>query len=107
MGDWMEVNSEAIYASSPSPYDLPEWGRFTTKPGKLYAHIYVWPADGKLVIADPQLKVTKAYLLADPQKTPLTIMTSESGITIQLPANAPDVVASVVAIEHSTLTLGG
>src|SRR2546427_10794444 len=47
MGDWMRANGEAIYATSVSPYGMPAWGRYTAKPGRLYAHIFDWPKIGR------------------------------------------------------------
>jgi len=96
MGDWMDVNSEAIYGAQASPYEKPEWGRYTVKDGTLYAHIFDWPADGKLVI--PQLESAQsAYALVAPGEE-LTIESGEGGTTVSLPANAPDTIASVIAI---------
>ncbi|MGS0527231.1 alpha-L-fucosidase [Zobellia nedashkovskayae] len=67
MGDWTEVNGEAIYGSSASPYDRPEWGRYTIKDDILYAHVFDWPEDGNLVI-NSDIKLQRATLLADGTK---------------------------------------
>ena len=56
IGDWMKVNSEAIYATKASPA-LPKlaWGRCTQKADGdntiLYLEVFNWPKDGKLVVA--------------------------------------------------------
>ena len=99
IGDWMDVNSEAIYGSGPSPYDMPKWGRYTTKPGKLYAHIFDWPADNQIIIGDPRLKVGKVYLLADPGQKPLKAVHGDKGLTIKLPKKPVDEAATVVVIQ--------
>jgi alpha-L-fucosidase len=39
VGDWMKLNAASIYGCGPAPYPKPEWGRFTMKDNKLYAHI--------------------------------------------------------------------
>ena len=36
----MKDNSESIYGCSYADYPKPEWGRYTQKGNKLYAHIY-------------------------------------------------------------------
>jgi alpha-L-fucosidase len=44
VGNWIKVNSDAVYGTGPSPfpYELP-WGIITTKPGKIYLHVFEWP----------------------------------------------------------------
>src|SRR6202034_199286 len=66
IGDWMKVNSAAIYGTSASPFkeQLP-WGRCTQKNAKLYLSVFDWPADGKLQVPLSNEK-SRAWLLADP-----------------------------------------
>jgi alpha-L-fucosidase len=100
MGKWLKVNGDAIYGSHASPFStqLP-WGRATQKPGKLFLHVFNWPADGKLLVPISN-KVTKAYLLADPTKA-LVTTAGPTGVEIQVPATAPDPIASVVVLKMS------
>jgi alpha-L-fucosidase len=100
IGKWMAVNGEAIYATTASPFEQPAWGRYTKKPGKLYAHVFTWPTDGKLSVPLQGQRVTKVYLLADAGRTALKTQTASDGVTIQLPGRAPDAIASVIAIEY-------
>lgn len=97
MGRWMKVNSEAVYGAKASPFSRPEWGRYTSKRGLLYAHIFDWPENGKIQI-DKNLKVTKAVLLADPEHS-LTVEESNRGDFVLLPKTAPDTIATVVRLE--------
>lgn len=98
MGRWLNTNGEAIYGTSASPFKKsPAWGRVTSKPGKLYLHIFNWPADGKLLVPITS-KVTKATLLAVPEK-PLSVTGSAAGAEISLPSVAPDPIASVIAVD--------
>lgn len=39
VGEWMRKNGESIYACGAADYEKPEWGRFTQKGKKLYAHV--------------------------------------------------------------------
>ncbi|VXD14415.1 alpha-L-fucosidase [Marinoscillum sp. 108] len=93
MGDWIDVNGEALYGASASPYDRPEWGRYTAKDGVIYAHVFDWPEDGVLKI-NSEIKVKKASLLADNTQV---LSFDESGIA--LPAEAVDGAVSVIMIE--------
>ena len=56
LGRWLEVNGEAIYGNDPSPFERPDWGRYTTKNSIIYAHVFDWPEGGLLNI--PELKDT-------------------------------------------------
>ncbi|MGK7396798.1 MAG: alpha-L-fucosidase [Candidatus Cyclobacteriaceae bacterium M3_2C_046] len=96
MGDWLEVNGEAIYEAQASPVDKPSWGRYTQKEGKVYAHIFDWPQDQTLRL-DGISTVEKAYLLADPSNQ---LEVNEEG-TIRLPAQPVDPIATVVVLEVS------
>lgn len=75
-----------------------QW-RCTTKPGKIYIHIFEWPANNAIVIPVIKEKVKKAYLLSDPKKSNLNVSKKKSGTTIELPSKVPDQIASVVCLE--------
>lgn len=98
IGAWMDVNSESIYGTKASPFEKPKWGRYTTKDGKLYAHVFNWPTDGKLKIASGERKFSRAYLLADKDKQ-LVIKQEADGLIVDLPEQAPDAIASVIVLE--------
>jgi alpha-L-fucosidase len=85
---------------SPAATFLPSnaW-RCTTKPGKLFIHIFEWPKTGKFEIPAVKERITRAYLLADPQRANLKVTQSDSGVSIALPEKAPDPIASVVCVE--------
>ena len=100
MGAWLDTNGEAIYGTSASPHPAPAWGRFTKKPGRLYAHVFDWPEDSKLVVPSAGLRVTTAYLLADKARTALKTARDGENVVISLPSEAPDPICSVVVIEH-------
>jgi alpha-L-fucosidase len=118
MGAWLKVNGEAIYGTQPTlfgaeagafsptekdskgkPKWVPAWNwRSTTRADKIYLEIFAWPT-GAFHLENVPRRVTKAFLLADPAHTPLKMIVTGSALDIQLPAKAPDPIASVVVLE--------
>jgi alpha-L-fucosidase len=101
IGVWTKVNGEAIYGTKRSPLAPLSWGRVTRKETNkgttLYFSVFEWPKDGKLVIPGLKNEVVSAKLLANGTK--VITKASADGLTINLPAQAPDAIASVVKIQ--------
>ena len=97
IGDWMAVNGESLYGTKAALFK-PAWGRVTRKDGTLYLHVFDWPKDGTLSIPALANEVRRASLLARPE-TALPVGYSGRGLTTQVPAEAPDPIASVIAID--------
>ena len=51
--------------------------------------------------------MTRAWLLADPERRALAVKPSGDGVTIALPERAPDPVASVLCLETDAVGAGG
>jgi alpha-L-fucosidase len=105
MGDWLKANGEAVYGTTVSPYGMPAWGRYTAKPGKVYAHVFDWPKDGKLELLGVKTKPVRAYLLAD--RKALTVEETATGLAVRLPAVPPSTIASVLVLEMQAGAGGG
>jgi alpha-L-fucosidase len=99
MGRWMRVNGESIYGTAASPFTtaLP-WGRATRKAGKLYLHVFNWPTTGALAVPRVDGSVKKASLWGNDEAA-LKVAEDAAGLTIALPAKAPDPVASVIVLD--------
>jgi len=100
VGKWMKVNGAAIYGTTASPFPSQlSFGRATSKPGKIYLHVFDWPVDGKLQLPAVGKTISRAYLLAGP-KSPLKFVESNDGLTIQVPSKSLDPVATVIVLEY-------
>ena len=101
IGKWMEVNGESIYGTTGSPFPSLPWGRCTKKQVEdgtlLYLHVFDWPADGKLVVPGLKNQVQGAWLLNG--KAKLLTAAGDEGVSVTLPAEAPDDYASVVVVK--------
>ena len=103
IGQWMKVNGAAIYGTTANPFKRLSWGRCTKKLTSegaiLYLHVFNWPADGQLLVPGLKNPAQRAYVLTDPAKKPLATQSSADGLTITVPATAPDPVSSTVVLQ--------
>lgn len=102
IGEWMEVNGNAIYGTSASPFRKLNFGRCTHITGKdntvLYMHIFDWPESGLLKIPGIYNSPLNAYFLADPKREKLEVYRIEDALNIRLPATPHDTVNTVVVL---------
>ena len=99
MGRWMKTNGVAIYGTTASPFAQQlGFGRATSKHGRVYLHVFDWPADGKLTVPAFGRGVKQAYLLTAPKQR-LKIEQTSDGSLITVPAEVPDSIATVIVLE--------
>lgn len=96
IGDWVRVNGEAIYESTYGPIQGETNIRTTARGSKIYVHVLDWPPQ-RLTLTGLKPKVMHARLLANNQG--LEFQQTPGGLTISLPQQAPDKVASVIALD--------
>ncbi len=129
VGAWLRANGEAIYGAHPSNLMSParktpagrrirrirgaerteivvDWvattrpaDKVTGRPAKTYLILFKWPTHRRLEIKGITSRVTRAYLLATHK--PLQYSQKNQTVSITLPANAPDPIATVVCLEHA------
>ncbi len=95
IGEWLQVNGEAIYETTYGPVQGVTSVRTTAKNKSIYVHVFDWPSD-VLELAGVEAKVISARLLAGGK--PLGFRQKEGKLQIDLPAQVPDVNASVIAL---------
>jgi len=98
MAEWVNSNGEAIYGTRPSPFKILPGIPCTSRPGKLFFHVFDWPKDKALRIPGLKSKVSRAYLLAS--KQPLKTKRDGYDVTVKLPSVAADPNVTVVAVEY-------
>lgn len=102
IGQWMEKYSESIYGTRASPLDRNSWdGRCTRKKTasgtRLYFHLFEWPADGVLNIKYLNSEPAAATMMGTDEA--LKVSGEPGDWKIQLPASAPDKIASVLQVD--------
>jgi alpha-L-fucosidase len=116
VGAWLRTNGESIYGTGRTPfgaelrgsagtdahfaYRKPTGWRCTTKPGKLYLHLFEWPS-GPFRLEGVKAKVTGAYLLADPRHTRLAVKQERGTVSISLPSRAPGQYDNVISVAYA------
>jgi alpha-L-fucosidase len=99
VGAWMQQNGESIYGTTASPLPEYPWGRSTVKGGKVYLHVFNWPADNLLRVSHLDNNLVKsAYLLVQPA-VKLPINHNHGVLLVSLPARIPDIDDTVVVLQ--------
>ena len=102
VGGWLARNGTAIYGTTAGPFARqPSWGRVTRRGDRLYLHVFDRPADGVLRLPLHN-GVAAARLLPSPLKlakaVPLGHTSTDAGVTVSLPAELADPIATVVEL---------
>lgn len=99
MGTWLASNGESIYGTQTGPFQGLGWCRSTARPGKVYLHVFDWPAGGRIVLPPLEHRITGATLLADPARSALPVEHGGGDTVIVGPAHAPDKTATVIVLD--------
>jgi alpha-L-fucosidase len=98
MGAWLRDRGESVYGTGPSPFEKLPWGRCTTRPGKLYLHVFDWPDDQKLRVPGLANEVTRASILTDSETT-LDCTREFGDLVVSVPKKRPNRTDTVVVLE--------
>jgi len=100
VGQWMDRNGQAIYATDRCQPRRSNYASFTRKGNTLYAHVHFWPGD-TVVVAGLMTKVKSASLLATGQR--VTFAQDNMRLVVTgLPEKAPGDPITTIAIECET-----
>jgi len=102
IGEWMKVNAESIHRTTASLFAETSWnGRSTTRHNAdgtttLYLHVFEVPEDGALTVNSLDTRPHSATVLG--HDGALTISGSQGAWVVQLPEEALNPIATVVAL---------
>ena len=83
---------------NPVKFNAEEWVKIAKDAGQKYIHIFKWPA-GPIALPGVKGQITAARLLGLPAAEPLKFQQTVQAVTVQLPEQAPDKIASVLCLE--------
>lgn len=96
IGKWLKVNGDSTYDTTYGPIQDVPGIRTTARGRSIYVHVLAWPQSSSLSVPGLNAKVEQIQLLADGK--PLPFRQDESGLSITLPAQAPDPHVSVITV---------
>ena len=98
IGGWMHTNGESIYGTERTNLPIQPWGVTTLKGDTLYAHVFKWPEDSKLVIGGLRSGINKAWIVKDGTTINEFDRYGTNNMMLKVPKTAPDPWNSVIAI---------
>jgi len=96
MGAWLDLNGESIYGTQPGPIQGNPQYRTTQKGDTVYAHVFDWPADGRIEL--PGLDASAATWLDADCDAALSLSREGDMLVIQGPAEAPSEHVTVIRL---------
>ena len=105
IGDWMDVNGDAIYGTHAGPFTRLPWGRATSKQlvnggYRLYLHVFDWPTSGELFIPGLESLPTQGQILGGDAVKTDQASTARGGVFIKgLPTQPVNASATVLALD--------
>jgi alpha-L-fucosidase len=99
IGAWLDINGESVYGTRRGPLQGLKGYRTTMKSGKLYLHVFDWPAGGRIEVPDPGVDPTRTYLLGDPLREEVPARMEGSSLVIEGPETALDPIDTVIILD--------
>lgn len=104
IGEWMEINSDAIYGTQAGPFTRLPWGRATAKANgdgrRLYLHVFEWPESGELFVPGLETMPVQGQLLGGAEVAASQFSQARGGVLIAgLPTKPVNAAATVIAVD--------
>lgn len=102
IGEWMDINGEAVYGTEAGPFVRLPWGYATLKEvqegWKLYLYVFDWPSDGILHVPGLETQPLNVGMLGDDARTIRCSGVDGKVVVSGLPENPPHPSAGVVML---------
>jgi len=95
LGKWLDTHGRSIYDTRAGPISPRAWGATTRRGDTVYVHVLSW-ADRSLAIPSFGARVRRASVLGSGEAVAFTA--GGAGITLTLPARAPDEIDQVIVL---------
>ena len=104
IGQWMEVNGDAIYGTQAGPFTRLPWGKATAKVvgdgHRLYLHVFQWPESGELFVPGLKTMPVKGQVLGGSEVAVSQLSQARGGVQIVgLPTKPVNPTATVIALD--------
>ncbi|MEY3050486.1 MAG: hypothetical protein RLY31_271 [Bacteroidota bacterium] len=103
IGRWTRANGEAVYGTTPAPFDHFTWGSITqrrTEQGvRLYLHVFDRPQSGTIRLNGIRNDAAAVFFLADAERAQPEWFREEDAVVVRLPESLPDSHVSVVCLD--------
>ncbi len=106
MGAWNAAHQDAVYSTENANLPIQAWGKLAwsktsnAESGELFAYIFDWPSDEKLLI---KLILADTITASAYEGQPLPTTTQKNGIEIDLSSITPNEYATVVRVKYNGL----
>lgn len=98
-GEWIHRYPQVVYGTDASPWgrSMP-WGDVTVKKNRLFLSVFDWPESGKLFLPGLKTEIQSVRLLSEAGPQSIPFEKDRDWTVMQLPARAPETLASVIEI---------
>lgn len=100
VGAWVTKHEDAIHGADPTPLGPLPWGECTARGGKLYLHVFDWPADGRLIVPGLASQPKSATLLDGSGR--VTVERLSESVVLRVPKVRPHSLIPVIALNVPT-----
>lgn len=98
-GKWLNRYGESIYGTTYGLIPAQPWGVTTSRPGKLFLHVFTPPLDDTLHVPFSGARVSAVRVMGSGAPLPWTA--EQDALHISLPARLPDARDAVVEVDYT------